>query len=163
MLETLRILSALAACVWLARILWSDFTTLKIRNNDILILLGILAIWLAADYAQALPHLGMGAIFFLMSFPLWLAGKLGAGDVKFLAVGGLICGFQSALIFALALLGCALLFAALYYWLPFVSVSLVSLGPMGTRLSELIEMRKVPYGVPIAVASAVALAANTVF
>ena len=148
-----------AAAVLLARIARSDFTTLKIRNRDLVLLLALLPLWLLAGARPALPHLAVGAALFAMTLLFWLAGKLGAGDVKLFGIAGAFAGPGGALLFSVTLLAGAILMLAIYRnsWLV-----LGTGAPWSARLVELVESRKVPYGVAISAALAVTMLAAVI-
>lgn len=137
----------------LVRIAWDDFTTQRIANSNVLLLLslGAASLFLAAFGENSWWNLAVsaiaGAVLFLFLFPFWLLRKIGAGDVKLMAVAPLVAGGNDLLVFALALLVFALLTAAV------VKNPMLLPSPVfRAYVAHLDRQRVVPFGVPIAAA-----------
>ena len=134
----------------LLRIAWRDFKTQKITNKDVLILglLGLAGLVQGAVDTNSWWNLKVGAIasvvMFLALLPLWLLRKMGAGDVKFLAVSPLVTGGDYLLAFALLLLVFSVLTAFL------VKNPFLLPAPAFRQFLEHWERKGVvPFGVPI--------------
>ncbi len=147
----------------LCRIAMRDFTEQKIRNDDVLAVLALavfaaLAAWLGGTDPWPL---GLGVVAALVLFclliPFWLTGKIGAGDVKLLAVAPLVTGGGDLLPFSLVLLVSAAVTA-------FVIRNPVLL-PEGVfrRYVQFFDRKQVvPFGVPISVSLIVVLVLQAV-
>src|SRR5262245_59412330 len=132
------------------RMALKDLKTQKITNADVLTLggLGIAGLLLAAFASGSWWNLEVGAaaavVMFLVLFPFWLMRKLGAGDVKLLAVAPLVAGADNLLPFSLLLL----VFAALTAFL--VKNPLFLPAPAFRHYLEHLDRKGVvPFGVPI--------------
>lgn len=150
MLAAAAILVKAVAIALLLRIAWTDFETQRIKNNDVLALsaLGVAGLGLAASSSGSWFSLTIGliagAVLFIAMLPLWLLRKIGAGDVKLLAVAPLISGGDYLFAFALLLLFFAVLTA--------VVVKNPLLLPVAAfrRYIEVLDRKGVvPFGVPI--------------
>ena len=147
-----------AAIVLLIRVAVTDFRQHKIFNAE---LLSLLALALAVVLTESLrlqstiPALGAAAAsaaIFVVLIGFWLARKVGAGDVKLFTIVPLLVGYSGALPMVLALLVFTLTtylvmkFPALLpeRWFRVYAQSLDSTG-------------RVPFGVPIAAATILAL------
>ena len=89
---------ACALVVQLLIVAWRDFRRFTISNRACLLLLATVALAVLWGLFGP-PVLGFGlssvwvaALYFAVVFPLWLWGKFGGGDVKFMAVCGAIAG-----------------------------------------------------------------------
>lgn len=148
----------LALVAVLGKIAFVDFSEQKIRNGDVLVVLGLgLAAMGVGWLGGADPgYLGLGVIAALVLFclliPFWLAGKVGAGDVKFLAVAPIVVGGGDLLLFSLVLLVAAAATA-------FVIKNPVLLPEgMFRRYVQFFDRKQVvPFGVPISVSLIVIL------
>lgn len=143
----------LLALPLLVRIAWNDFTTQRIANSHVLLLLslGAASLFLAALAESSWWNLAVsaiaGAVLFLLLFPFWLLRKVGAGDVKLMAVAPLVSGGSDMLAFALVLMVFTLITAAL------VRNPLLLPSPaFRAYVEHLDRQRVVPFGVPIAAA-----------
>src|SRR5258708_698838 len=107
------VLKALAVPL-LARIAWLDFTTQKISNRDVLLLLclGAGSLQLLSVESGSWWDMGLtalaGLLLFIALFPFWALRKVGAGDVKLMAVVPFLIGGNGLLVFAVLLLVFAL-------------------------------------------------------
>ncbi|MER9374474.1 prepilin peptidase [Mesorhizobium sp. M0491] len=143
----------------LARIGWLDFTTQKISNRDVLLLLclgagGLLLLSLQSGswWDMGLSALA-GLLLFVALFPFWALRKIGAGDVKLLAVVPFLIGGSDLAVFSVLLLVFALATAAIVknpFMLPAGAFRLV--------VQHLDRKGVVPFGVPIALAAICTLA-----
>lgn len=134
----------------LCRVAWVDFQTQKISNPHVLALgaLGLVHMVLAglseSSWTPLFVGLAAGAVLFLAMLPFWLLGKVGAGDVKLLAVAPLVAGGDFLFGFAVLLLLFAML-TALVIKYPFILPA--------SAFRQFVEVldRKgvVPFGVPI--------------
>lgn len=142
----------------LGKMAYRDFTTQKLGNDDVLAVLALslstmACAWFAgADGWRLGLALAAALLLFLLLFPFWLLGKVGAGDVKFMATAPLVTGGGDLLLFALALLVAAALTA-------FVVRNPVLLpeGVFRHYIQFLDRKRVVPFGVPISAALIVVL------
>jgi prepilin peptidase CpaA len=144
--------------VVLAYIASSDFTTQKIRNQQLLYLvagaamLTLLRFLRGADLQSMLVSVAIAVVLFAVLFVFWLLGKVGAGDVKLLAIVPLIVGVEGSLTFMAGLL---VLTFATYLVMKFPI--LVPQAWFRTYLVGLGKTGRVPFGVPISVAAVLAL------
>ncbi|RVC64316.1 prepilin peptidase [Mesorhizobium sp.] len=147
------LLKALAAAL-LARIAWLDFTTQKISNRDVVLLLclGLGSLQLASVVAGSWWDMGLsalaGLVLFVGLFPLWILRKVGAGDVKLMAVTPFLVGGSDLVVFSLLLLVFALV-TALLVKNPF----LLPAGAFRVYIQHLDRKGVVPFGVPISAAA----------
>jgi prepilin peptidase CpaA len=136
----------------------SDFNTQKIRNQDLAYLLmaslALCAVRFAAGQSTwaVLLEAAAGAGLFAVLFLFWMLRKLGAGDVKLLAIVPLVVGMEGAMTFTVGLLALTTLTYALTKFPVLVPQRwfknyLVGLGRTG----------RIPFGVPISAATAIAL------
>jgi prepilin peptidase CpaA len=159
MLLIASLLMKLMATPLLLRIGRNDFTSQRIANSDVLLLLalGLASLFLAALAENSWWDLELsllaGALLFVLLFPFWLLRKIGAGDVKLVAVAPLVSGGADLLVFAVALLAFAL-----------VTVTVVR-NPMllpspafRAYIKHLDRRNVVPFGVPISAALIVTIA-----
>ncbi|PBC01410.1 prepilin peptidase [Mesorhizobium sp. WSM3860] len=143
----------------LARVAWVDFSTQKISNRDVLLLLclGLGAFQLLAVQAGSWWDMGLSAIaglvLFIALFPFWVLRKVGAGDVKLMAVTPFLIGGSGLVVFSVFLLGFALATAVLVRN-PF----LLPVGMFRHYVQHLDRKGVVPFGVPISAAAICAIA-----
>jgi len=160
---TVVLLARILAIAVLLRIGWTDLTTQKIANNDVLALATCgLAASIAASYRQnswASLAIGLGAAAMLLAvlFPFWMLGKLGAGDVKLIAVVPILVSSDQYLVFALALLIFVLAIVVLVRNPLFLPHQL-----FGEYLKVMGRRGVVPFGVPISAALIVVLGSGLV-
>ncbi|TIT29741.1 MAG: prepilin peptidase, partial [Mesorhizobium sp.] len=101
----------------LARIAWVDFTTQKITNRDVLLLLclGLGSLQLLSVQSGSWWDMGLsalaGLLLFIVLFPFWTLRRVGAGDVKLMAVIPLLIGGSGLVVFSVLLLLFALVMA----------------------------------------------------
>ncbi|PBB20491.1 prepilin peptidase [Mesorhizobium sp. WSM4313] len=94
----------------LAKIAWVDFTTQKIANRDVLMLLclGLGSLQLVSVQAGSWWDMGLdaiaGLVLFIAFFPFWVLRKVGAGDVKLMAVTPFLIGGSDLAVFSVLLL-----------------------------------------------------------
>ncbi|TPI13101.1 prepilin peptidase [Mesorhizobium sp. B4-1-3] len=154
MLLVVSILLKVVAAALLVRIAWRDFTTQKISNSDVLLLLclGVGSLQLAASVAGSWWDMGLSAIaafaLFVGLFPFWVLRKVGAGDVKLMAVTPFLMGGTLLAVFSVLLLVFALATAMLVKN-PF----LLPAGAFRVYVQHLDRKRVVPFGVPISAAA----------
>ncbi|RUW85692.1 prepilin peptidase [Mesorhizobium sp. M1E.F.Ca.ET.063.01.1.1] len=157
------LLKALAAAL-LARIAWLDFTTQKISNRDVLLLLcfGLGSLQLFSVVAGSWWDMGLsmlaGLMLFVGLFPFWTLRKVGAGDVKLMAVTPLLVGGSGLVVFSLLLLVFALV-TALLVKNPF----LLPAGAFRGYVQHLDRKGVVPFGVPISAAAICTIAFQIVY
>ena len=138
----------------LARIAWLDFTTQKIANRDVLLLLCLGAGSLLLLLLRSGSWLDMGLsaaaglVLFLALFPFWLLRKIGAGDVKLMAVVPFLTGGNDLVVFSMLLLVFALVTAA-----AMKNPFLLPAGAFRVYVQHLDRKGVVPFGVPISVAA----------
>src|SRR5918995_70903 len=98
MLLALLIVLKLLLVAVLCRIGFLDFSKQKIRNVDVLVVLGLGGATMAIGWIAGIGlwQVGLGVaaalLIFCLLVPFWLLGKVGAGDVKFLAVSPIVIG-----------------------------------------------------------------------
>lgn len=147
------LLNALAIPL-LARIAWLDFTTQKIANRDVLLLLclgagGLLLLSLQSGSWWDLGLSAMaGLLLFVALFPFWALRKIGAGDVKLLAVTPFLIGEGDLIVFSGLLLVFALVTA-----LVVKNPLLLPQGAFRLYTQHLDRQGVVPFGVPISMAA----------
>ncbi|WP_027055014.1 prepilin peptidase [Mesorhizobium erdmanii] len=154
MLLAASILMRALAVVLLARAAWIDFSTQKISNRDVLLLLclGLGSLLLLSLKSGSWLNMGLsamaGLLLFVALFPFWVLRKIGAGDVKLMAVVPFLIGEGDLIVFA----GLLLLFA--------IATALLVKNPLllpqsAFRLytQHLDRQGVVPFGVPISLAA----------
>lgn len=156
----------------LIRVAVVDFRTQRIANRDVLALavagIGLIlcrALWRldqlqSGVWTELYLSLAMAAGLFLVLLPLWLMRKVGAGDVKLMAVTPLVAGSSDMLTFAVLLLGFAMVTVF------FVKNPMLLPAPMFRQyVAHFGRKGVVPFGVPISAAllAVVALRAFSVF
>lgn len=158
MLATAALFLKAAAVPLLARIAVTDFRQHKIYNAE---LLPLLALALAAVITECMrvhslaPAQGaaiIAAAVFVVLIGFWLAGKLGAGDVKLMTVVSLLVGSAGALPLVVALL--------VFSLAAFTAMKAPMLLPSrwSSVLAQALDQAgRVPFGVPISAATVVAL------
>ncbi|MER9367820.1 prepilin peptidase [Mesorhizobium sp. M0518] len=143
----------------LARIAWLDFKTQKISNRDVLLLLclGAGGLLLLSLQSGSWWDMGLsasaGLLLFVALLPFWVLRKIGAGDVKLLAVVPFLISGGALAVFSVLLLVFALATAAIVknpFMLPAGAFRLV--------VQHLDRKGVVPFGVPIALAAICTLA-----
>lgn len=147
-----------AAILMLISIAITDFRLHKIYNSE---LLSLLALALAALLTETFrlqstspalgAAIGSGAIFVVL-IGFWLAGKVGAGDVKLLTIVPLLVGYSGALPMVLALL--------VFTLVTYLVMKFPVLMPerwLRAYTQSLDAKGRVPFGVPIAAATILAL------
>ncbi|WP_027035631.1 prepilin peptidase [Mesorhizobium ciceri] len=143
----------------LARIAWVDFTTQKISNRDVLLLLclgagGLLLLSLQSGswWDMGLSALA-GLVLFIALLPFWVLRKIGAGDVKLMAVVPFLIGGRDLAMFSVLLLVLALATAVIVKR-PFM----LPAGAFRLIVQHLDRKGVVPFGVPISLAAICTLA-----
>ncbi|MBZ9846805.1 A24 family peptidase [Mesorhizobium sp. CA14] len=151
------------AILLLGRIAWTDFTTQKIANRDVLLLicLGLGSLQLTAVVAGTWWDMGMsalaGLLLFVVLFPFWALRKLGAGDVKLMAVMPFLIGGSGLAVFSVLLLVLALA-TAMVMKFPFMLPE----GVFRVYIQHLDRKGVVPFGVPIAIAAICTIAFDVI-
>ncbi|MBZ9764430.1 prepilin peptidase [Mesorhizobium sp. CA8] len=146
------------AILLLVRIAWTDFTTQRISNRDVLLLLclGLGALQFQALQTHSWLEMGIsafgGAALFLALFPFWLLRKIGAGDVKLMSVTPFLVGGSNLAVFSVFLLVFAVATAALVKN-PF----LLPAGMFRHYVQHMDRKGVVPFGVPISMAAICAI------
>lgn len=138
----------------LARIAWLDFTTQKISNRDVLLLLCLglgslqfLSILSGSWWDMGLSALA-GLVLFLALFPFWALRKVGAGDVKLMAVVPFLTAGSGLAVFSVLLLVFAVATVAIMKN-PFM----LPAGAFRVYIQHLDRKGVVPFGVPISAAA----------
>jgi prepilin peptidase CpaA len=145
------------AILLLGRVGVTDFFSRKIANIHLLQLLALaLAIQVADSemtrgVESAMYSLLVGAALFVALFVFWLAGKVGAGDVKLLGIVPLLVGEKGMWAFMIS-------FMIATYATYFVTKYPIVLPERWFRrhIEEMAKMGRVPFGVPITAAAIVA-------
>ena len=138
----------------LARIAWLDFTTQKISNQNVLLLLclGLGSLQLLSVQSGSWWEMGLsalaGLLLFVALFPFWVLRKVGAGDVKLMAVVPLLIGGSGLVVFSVLLLVFALA-TAMVVKNPFM----LPAGVFRLYVQHLDRKGVVPFGVPISLAA----------
>ncbi|WP_214474175.1 prepilin peptidase [Mesorhizobium sp. dw_380] len=159
MLLTASLLFKAFAILLLARIAWTDFTTQKITNRDVLLLLclGLGALQFHSLQTGSWLEMGIsalgGVILFIALFPFWLLRKIGAGDVKLLSVTPFLIGGSNLAVFSVLMLVFTFATAAVVKN-PF----LLPAGVFRHYVQHMDRKGIVPFGVPISAAAICATA-----
>ncbi|MER9690239.1 prepilin peptidase [Mesorhizobium sp. M0139] len=138
----------------LARVAWVDFTTQKISNGIVLLLLGLGlgSLLLVAVQSGSWWDMGMsvaaGLLLFVVFFPFWALRKVGAGDVKLMAVMPLLVGGAGLVVFSLLLMVFAVAMAVVV-----VNPFLLPAGAFRVYVQHMDRKGVVPFGVPISAAA----------
>ncbi|SJM31299.1 prepilin peptidase [Mesorhizobium delmotii] len=138
----------------LARIAWLDFTTQKISNQNVLLLLclGLGSLTLLSVQSGSWWDLGLsalaGLLLFVALFPFWALRKIGAGDVKLMAVVPLLIGGSGLVVFSVLLLVFALATAMVVK-----NPLMLPAGIFRLYVQHLDRKGVVPFGVPISLAA----------
>ncbi|BCG97029.1 prepilin peptidase [Mesorhizobium sp. 131-2-1] len=154
MLLAVSLLLQALAIPLLAKIAWVDFSTQKIANRDVLLLLclGLGSLQLFSVQVGSWWDMGLSAIaglvLFVVLFPFWVLRKVGAGDVKLVAVAPFLIGGPDLVVFSLLLLVFALLTVAVVKN-PFMLPE----GAFRLYAQHLDRKGVVPFGVPISIAA----------
>lgn len=136
---------------FLALIAWRDFLTFRIKNRDVLILSGLVAVLLLlrgieGPVSVVLPDLAAGALLFALGFLMWLIGAMGAGDVKLYLPLGVLIGWALLPIYVVFLLvASVLMLVAVWLGRRFPS----DRGRFRARLTDIARTKAVPYAVPM--------------
>jgi prepilin peptidase CpaA len=153
MYPTAAILIQLIAIALLLRIAWRDMNVQKIANGDVIALAATGAAGMAVQslaigsWSTFLFSLLLGLALFAALFPFWMWKKLGAGDVKLIAVVPLVIGIQDMLLFSIILLVATLVIVML------VRNPLLLPAPLFQKYLQVYERKGVvPFGVPISAA-----------
>ncbi|RVC81533.1 prepilin peptidase [Mesorhizobium sp. M4A.F.Ca.ET.022.05.2.1] len=143
----------------LVRIAWIDFTTQKISNQNVLLLLclGLGSLQLLSVAAGSWWDMGLsalaGLLLFVVLFPFWALRKVGGGDVKLMAVMPFLIGGSGLAVYSILLLLFAIATAAVIKF-PFMLPE----GAFRVYAQHLDRKGVVPYGVPISVAAICSIA-----
>lgn len=145
----------LLAVLWLFRIAWVDFWTLRIANIEVIGLSLLLGVGLLASQGMAGGwDFAAGLLLFAVGFGCWAAGLMGGGDAKLFLPIGLLIGWDGLIWFAVFLAPAALA-TLIIFWI----VGRLARGGsrLARRLEEIRVVRGLPYAVPILVAAVAAL------
>ena len=143
----------------LARVAWVDFTTQKISNGIVLLLLGLGlgSLLLVSVQSGSWWEMGLsvaaGLLLFVVFFPFWILRKVGAGDVKLMAVMPLLVGGTGLVVFSLLLMVFAVAMAVVV-----VNPFLLPAGAFRVYVQHMDRKGVVPFGVPISAAAIGAIA-----
>lgn len=158
-LETLTgVAFAVILVVYAIRIGWSDLTERRIRNGDVLAFLVVALAYAvlraaATDWTMLAADIGVGLLVFVTGLVFWSAGKLGAGDVKYLAAAPVAAGIVDLFVLLAALLGLSVVSLYLARYPMFVPERYHRLFFERTGGTSLI-----PYGVLISLAVSIVMA-----
>jgi prepilin peptidase CpaA len=136
---------------WIA---WFDFTTQKIANRDVLLLLclGAGSLLLLLLRSGSWWDMGLsamaGLLLFVALFPFWALRKVGAGDVKLMAVVPFLIGGSGLFLFSMLLLVFAVV-TVLVVKAPFMLPE----GAFRLYVQHMDRKGVVPFGVPISLAA----------
>ncbi|MGX8009957.1 A24 family peptidase [Mesorhizobium sp. ORM8.1] len=154
MLITESLLLKALATPLLAWIAWTDFTTQRITNRDVLLLLclGAGSLFLQSLLSGSWWDMGLsamaGLLLFVALFPFWAFRKIGAGDVKLMAVVPFLIGGSGLSLFSILLLAFAVI-TAMVVKAPF----LLPEGAFRLYVQHMDRKGVVPFGVPISLAA----------
>ncbi len=149
----------LTACLFLVFVAWEDFRKFRVRNSSVLALLAIYVVFALArgNFNPVIYDLYGGLLLFLLGVAFWFAKLMGAGDAKLFFAVGFWVSLPNLFGWSILLLLCSVVLLALVR-VPF---------PLGMRhlavidrLDELRRGKKVPYAVPISVATIITLFPN---
>lgn len=142
---------AIPLFAWIA---WFDFTTQKIANRDVLLLLCLgagslllLSLQSGSWWDMELSAMA-GLLLFIALFPFWALRKIGAGDVKLMASVPLLIGSSGLTVFSLLLVVFALATA-----LVVKNPLLLPQSAFRVYVQHLDQKGVVPFGVPISLAA----------
>jgi prepilin peptidase CpaA len=154
MLPAASLLLKILAIPLFARIAWLDFVTQKISNRDVLLLLclGIGSMQFMSIQAGSWWDMGLSVIvgftLFVVLFPFWVLRKVGAGDVKLIAVVPFLTGGTDLVVFTFLLLVFSLITAAVVKY-----PLMLPEGAFRLYAEHLDRKGVVPFGVPISIAA----------
>lgn len=139
----------------LVRIAWLDFQTMRIRNQDVIVLLGVaLCLWASLTGGRDPWDLAAGGLMFVLGFTFWFFRLMGGGDAKLFLPLGILIGWNGLAPFALALVPASFLsliaLQMMRRYLPLTSL-------LAIRAHEIASSRGVPYAVPLLLATVPAL------
>lgn len=142
---------AAIALLWLARIAWVDFRTLRIPNADVigLSLLLLVGHGVMAGPAGLIWPLAAGLLLFAIGIGFWTVGLMGGGDAKLLFPVGLLLGWGGLFWFAVMLIPASLL-TLLGLWIG--NRPNFSGHPLAARVAAIRATRGVPYAVTLFIA-----------
>ncbi|ESX11371.1 MULTISPECIES: prepilin peptidase [unclassified Mesorhizobium] len=138
----------------LAWVAWIDFSAQKISNRDVLLLLclGLGSLQLVSIASGSWWDMGLSAVagfvLFVALFPFWILRKVGAGDVKLMAVVPFLTGGNGLALFSVLLLVFAVATVAIMKN-PFM----LPAGAFRVYIQHLDRKGVVPFGVPISAAA----------
>ncbi|RWM06581.1 MAG: prepilin peptidase [Mesorhizobium sp.] len=136
---------------WVA---WVDLSTQKIANRDVLLLLclGLGSLQLFSAQTGSWWDMGLsaiaGLILFIALFPFWVMRKVGAGDVKLMAVTPFLIGGSDLAVFSVLLLVFAIGTASVAK-----NPSLLPAVMFRYYAQQMDKKGVVPFGVPISAAA----------
>ena len=110
------VIVAIACCV-LFYVAFADLQNYKIKNELVLLLAALYFIYVftTGTWSEALSHVGVASLIFLVMLVCYSYGLLGGGDVKLLTVAFLWVGKDCALLFAVVMLAITGVHAGLVY------------------------------------------------
>ncbi|ESZ44611.1 MULTISPECIES: prepilin peptidase [unclassified Mesorhizobium] len=138
----------------LAWVAWIDFSSQKISNRHVLLLLclGLGSLQLVSIASRSWWDMGLsviaGILLFVALFPFWILRKVGAGDVKLIAVVPFLTGGSGLAMFSVLLLVFAVATVAVMKN-PF----LLPAGAFRVYVQHMDRKGVVPFGVPISAAA----------
>lgn len=143
----------IALCVFIAPVIWSDFTQRKIKNKDVvaLIIVGLALIFLNGSGFEdkKSSYFGASILAFGCLLPFYALGWMGAGDVKLAGALGLWLGME--LVLEAWLLSVLLSIAAgiFYYYRQYGMLVLWERGGNGLARRK----KFIPYGALMAISA----------
>lgn len=151
----------LTGCLFLAFVAWEDFRKFRVRNRSVLILMAIYVVFAVArgSFGPLVLDLAGGLLLFALGFAFWLLRMIGAGDAKlFFAVGCWVSLPNLAEWSILLLIWSIVLWALVKIPFPLAVRHLAVVA----RLDDFRKSKRVPYAVPISIATLFALLPNLV-
>ena len=116
----------------LVQVSLSDFKNRIISNRVItlMLVLGLLQIALLLLWSRDVWSLVAGLLLGLPFLPVWIQGKIGAGDVKLISISGIFLGLPSGLLMLVLTLILLLIIAAILIFRKQIIHERLPLGPI---------------------------------
>ena len=96
-----------------------------------------------------------GLAVFIFFFVFWRLGWVGGGDVKFVSAISLFMGLDHVLLFVILMSAISLVMVFVLKSLPNIYLQIIKRSPPAIILNLIskVEQRKIPYGLPAAIAA----------